>query len=305
MPHATQTPGRRGKAVAGCRETLRRGFRFGQEDWGQENEGKNLPLHEPLRPSRLCGAQSVAFCTAETGRTQRRWFKVSMRGSRAAAATHEPEFKQEDSRQENGVGNLPAQNVPALVSSGFAPHRVQRCGHPAAQCAPLSLRCPPPGKRGLHPVKRCAHPAFGCPRPGVFAPHLWARGAHLFKRCAAFPVSPPPFPAKVPAQPFSLAPFLLVAKDSRHFAARGTRSPSPRPSPAGRGRNAFRFGLAGTPKHFERWLTFPLSKRERAGVRENGSDCFQRFNPWRDDINHLPPSPQTPDPTPDLPSPNP
>ena len=47
-------------------------------------------------------------------------------------------------------------------------------------------------------------------------------------------------------------------------------SPSPRPSPAGRGSHAVRVLPTGTPQHCERGLTFPLSQRERAGVRENG-----------------------------------
>ena len=47
--------------------------------------------------------------------------------------------------------------------------------------------------------------------------------------------------------------------------------PSPRPSPSGRGRDAFRRRPTGTPQQFERGLTFSLSQRERAGVRENAS----------------------------------
>ena len=52
--------------------------------------------------------------------------------------------------------------------------------------------------------------------------------------------------------------------------ARGS-SPSPRPSPSGRGSDALRSLPTGTAQQFEGWLTFSLSQRERAGVRENAS----------------------------------
>ena len=48
-------------------------------------------------------------------------------------------------------------------------------------------------------------------------------------------------------------------------------SPSPRPSPAGRGSHGSRSSVQSSgPGQFGTWLTFPLSQRERAGVRENG-----------------------------------
>jgi hypothetical protein len=51
-------------------------------------------------------------------------------------------------------------------------------------------------------------------------------------------------------------------------------SPSPRPSPSRRGRHALRFRLTGTPQHFNRWLPFPPSRRERAGGRGKGTNSI-------------------------------
>ena len=60
-----------------------------------------------------------------------------------------------------------------------------------------------------------------------------------------------------------------------------TLSPSPQPSPAGRGSHAHRFPPTGTLQRFERWLTFPLSQRERAGVRESGHEVQTGYRKLR------------------------
>ena len=52
-------------------------------------------------------------------------------------------------------------------------------------------------------------------------------------------------------------------------------SPSPRPSPSGRGSHSDRVLGAKTTRNFECGLTFSLSQRERAGVRENGCHDLQ------------------------------